>query len=101
MAKPKLLSDRQIQKALPELQGWRLSRGALRCDFKFESFAKALKFVMKVGALAEKADHHPDIDIRYSVVKLALSTHDVGGISDRDFSLARAIDAQSGALKSV
>ncbi|MBK5255462.1 MAG: 4a-hydroxytetrahydrobiopterin dehydratase [Vicinamibacteria bacterium] len=95
MTKPKLLSDAQIRRALPELHGWRFSRGALRCQFKFESFAKALRFVAKVGAMAETADHHPDIDIRYCVVKLALSTHDVGGVSDRDFSLAQAIDRQS------
>jgi len=101
MPKPKRLSEAQIRKALPELEGWRYSRGALRCDFKFESFEKALRFVMKVGRLAEEADHHPDIDIRYSLVKLALSTHDVGGISDRDFSLARAIDGQSTASKSA
>ena len=97
----KALSKSQIQKRLPELQGWRVSRGALRCEFKFESFKRALQFVTKVGALAEAADHHPDLDLRYCVVKLALSTHDAGGISDRDFDLARAIDAQSAARKSV
>ena len=95
MARPKRLSDAQIRKALPALHGWRFSRGALRCEYKFESFSKALQFVVKVGGLAEAADHHPDIDIRYCVVRLALHTHDVGGVSDRDFSLARVIDGQS------
>ncbi len=93
--KIKALSSNQIQKRLPELHGWRLSRGALRCEFKFETFKKAMDFVVKVGAMAEEADHHPDIDIRYSVVRLALSTHDAGGISDKDFSLAGAIDGMS------
>ena len=51
--------------------------------------------------MAEEANHHPDIDIRYSVVKLALSTHDVGGISEKDFALAAAIDRKSVARKSV
>jgi 4a-hydroxytetrahydrobiopterin dehydratase len=101
MARAKLLSNAQIVKALPELHGWRFSRGALRCEFKFESFKKALQFVAKVGGMAEAADHHPDIDIRYCVVKLALSTHDAGGVSDRDFSLARAIDGQSALRNSV
>ena len=53
MARPKRLSDAQIRKALPALHGWRFSRGALRCEFKFESFSKALQFVVKVGGLAE------------------------------------------------
>jgi 4a-hydroxytetrahydrobiopterin dehydratase len=99
--KTKALSTTQIQKQLPELQGWSLSRGALRCEFKFESFAKALQFVNQVGALAEQADHHPDIDIRYSLVKLALSTHDAKGITEKDFALARAIDGQSKLQKSA
>ena len=98
-AKLKALSDSEILKGLTQLQGWTFSRGALRCEFKFETFKKALQFVAKVGGMAEDANHHPDIDIRYSVIKLALSTHDVGGVSDRDFSLARAIDGQSAARK--
>ena len=99
--KPRALSRAEIESRLPELEGWTLSRGALRCEFRFESFQKALAFVVRVGAMAEKADHHPDIDIRYNLVKLALSTHDVSGISGRDFSLAAAIDARSKARKSV
>lgn len=100
-AKPKALSQTEVLKRLPELHGWRLSRGALRCEFKFETFKKALQFVARVGGMAEEANHHPDIDIRFCVVKLALSTHDVSGISDKDFSLARAVDGQSAARKSV
>ena len=100
-AKLKALSSPQILKRLPELHGWKFTRGALRCEFKFETFPKALEFVARVGGMAEEANHHPDIDIRYCVVKLALSTHDVGGVSDKDFSLASAIDSRSGAPKSV
>lgn len=103
MAKSKIkaLPDAEVRKRLSELHGWRLSRGALRCEFKFESFKKALQFVNKVAGLAEDAVHHPDIDIRFNVVKLALSTHDVSGISERDFSLARAIDNQSIARQAI
>jgi 4a-hydroxytetrahydrobiopterin dehydratase len=103
MAKTRLtkLSETDIRKGLSQLHGWRYSRGALRCEFKFETFKKALQFVARVGGLAEDANHHPDIDIRYCVVKLALSTHDVGGVSDRDFALARAIDGQSAARRSA
>ncbi len=99
--KLKVLTVAEIRQRLPELHGWTLSRGALRCEFKFETFPKALQFVARVGALAEAANHHPDIDIRYRVVKLALSTHDVGGISEKDFALAAAIDRKSVARKSV
>ena len=99
--KPKVLSTAEIRKRLPELHGWTLSRGALRCEFKFETFPKALQFVARVGVMAEEANHHPDIDIRYSVVRLSLSSHDVGGISEKDFALAAAIDRKSVARKSV
>jgi 4a-hydroxytetrahydrobiopterin dehydratase len=99
--KLKALSISEIRRRLPELHGWRLSRGALRCEFKFETFPKALQFVARVGNLAEEANHHPDIDIRYCVVKLALSTHDVSGISEKDFALAGAIDRKSVAAKAV
>jgi len=99
--KLKALSGAEVRSRLPELQGWAFSRGALRCEFRFESFKTALAFVVRVGEMAEKANHHPDIDIRYSLVRLALSTHDVSGISDRDFALAAAIDGKSRASKSV
>lgn len=97
----KALSNSAIKEKLPELHGWTLARGALRCEFKFETFKKALDFVSLVGALAEEANHHPDIDIRYCTVKLSLSTHDVGGISEKDFALAAAIDRRAVASRSV
>ena len=101
MAKLKALSKTEVMKRVTELEGWRVSREALRCEFRFESFKKALQFVNKVAGMAEEADHHPDIDIRYSLVKLALSTHDAGGITEKDFQLAKAIDRLSSVRKSV
>lgn len=99
--KTKALAATEIRKRLPELHGWSLSRGALRCEFRFESFKQALQFVGRVADLAEAADHHPDIDIRYSLVRLALSTHDAGGITEKDFSLAGEIDRLSVPHKAV
>lgn len=99
--KPKALSLSEVRKRLLRLRGWTLSRRALRRRFRFETFPEALHFVARIGALAEKADHHPDIDIRYRVVRLALRTHDVSGISLKDFSLAAAIEKESRAKKSV
>jgi 4a-hydroxytetrahydrobiopterin dehydratase len=100
-SKTKALAVPVIRKRLAELHGWTVSRGALRCEFVFEGFKEALQFVNRVGDLAEAADHHPDIDIRYSRVRLALSTHDAGGITEKDFALAAAIDRLSVVRKAV
>ena len=94
-----MLTASRIRKELAGLPTWKLSRGAIRRQFKFRDFRQALSFVNRVGELAEAANHHPDIDIRYSRVRLALSTHDVSGISMNDFDLARSIDAAFGRLE--
>ncbi len=60
--------------------------------FRLRSFASALAFVVAVGGLAERVGHHPDIDSRYHRVPLALTTHDVGGLTEQDFALAAAVD---------
>lgn len=87
------LTDSQIDEALARSPGWtRIGDAIVRtCDFP--SFAAAIAFVNAVADLAEAADHHPDIDIRYRRVTLALTTHDAGGLTRRDFALARQIDA--------
>jgi 4a-hydroxytetrahydrobiopterin dehydratase len=86
-----VLSLAAINEALTDLPGWELSDGALVRVFSFSDFREAMSFVNSVAALAERAGHHPDIDIRYNKVKLALSSHDAGGITERDFSLATEI----------
>jgi len=97
----KALSEAEIARRIPTLAGWKHMRGAIRRTFVFTNFVESLRFVNKVGRMAEAANHHPDIDIRYSKVTLALSTHDVGGISKKDFDLAASIDARSGGRKRV
>lgn len=87
----KLLSA-EITGRLKAIPDWRLENGALARSFSFSDFLEAMKFVNSVAALAERAGHHPDIDIRYNKVNLALSSHDAGGITERDFSLAAEID---------
>jgi len=75
------------------MAGWDEKDGALHRDFRFATFAGALAFVNEVGALAEAANHHPDIDIRWNLVTLRLSTHSAGNVvTDRDHALAAAID---------
>lgn len=86
------LEDDAIQRRLGALDGWRRDGPAIRKSFRFADFAGALRFVNRVGDRAEALDHHPDIDIRFDRVHLALSTHDAGGITARDFELAGEID---------
>jgi 4a-hydroxytetrahydrobiopterin dehydratase len=85
------LSSEAITHRLAALPDWRLENGALARSFSFTDFREAMSFVNSVAAVAERAGHHPDIDIRYNKVQLALSSHDAGGITEKDFSLAAEI----------
>jgi len=91
MATIKTLDSIEVQQQLASLPGWRLDGGALVQDWKFADFKEALAFVNRMGALAETANHHPDIDIRYNQVRLALISHDAGGLTKRDLSMAKQI----------
>ncbi|HEX4155173.1 MAG TPA: 4a-hydroxytetrahydrobiopterin dehydratase [Acidobacteriaceae bacterium] len=86
------LSDSEIQQALSGLGGWSLEGGELVQQRTFADFVAALHFVNHVADLAEQAGHHPDIDIRYNRVRLALVTHDAGGITANDAAMARKIN---------
>ena len=89
-----VLSDAEVQAALapPDGPGWELVGGRLVKLVTCDGFVGALAFVNEVGQLAEQANHHPDIDIRYNRVTMALVTHDSGGITQLDLDMARAID---------
>jgi 4a-hydroxytetrahydrobiopterin dehydratase len=78
----------EAQSRLVGLSGWKIEVGELVRTFTFKDFVASLHFVNQVGELAEKAGHHPDIEIRYNRVRLALSTHDAGGLTQKDFDLA-------------
>jgi 4a-hydroxytetrahydrobiopterin dehydratase len=86
------LPDSEVQSRLTTVPDWQLESGELVRTFLFKDFRASLAFVNKVGDLAESAGHHPDIDIRYNKVRLALVTHDAGGITQKDFDLAAAAD---------
>lgn len=90
---PKLLSDDEIQSRLKELKGWKLEGKQIRKQVEQKNFVAAMGFVTSVALLAERANHHPDIDIRWNKVTLLLSTHSAGGLTENDFNLAKAIDA--------
>jgi 4a-hydroxytetrahydrobiopterin dehydratase len=86
-------TDAEITRHLGELPGWRREGDAICKTFDRHSFRGAIAFVGTLSELAERADHHPDIDIRYGRVKVALTTHDEHGLTGRDFALARQIEA--------
>jgi 4a-hydroxytetrahydrobiopterin dehydratase len=88
-----LLSNEQISSELSHVKGWRLSGKEITRTFELPDFVRAMGFVQSVALLAEKADHHPDIDIRWNKVTLTLSTHSAGGLTEKDFRLATSIDA--------
>jgi 4a-hydroxytetrahydrobiopterin dehydratase len=90
---PRTLDEAALAAALARLRGWRNTERAIEKTYHFADFRAALTFVNRVGELAERQNHHPDITIHYSEVTLALSSHDAGGITSRDVKLAEAIDA--------
>ena len=87
------LSDLEIQRALGGLNGWSRRGDALMKTFTFPRFADGIAFVDRIAIAADRMNHHPDIDIRYTKVAISLSTHDAGGITDNDIKLAQEIDS--------
>jgi 4a-hydroxytetrahydrobiopterin dehydratase len=88
-----VLTDDQVDAALPDLNGWEREDGALRRSVKFPGFLSGIEAVRRVAERAEEKDHHPDIDIRWRTVTFALVTHSEGGITDKDVAMAHDIDA--------
>lgn len=93
---PSLLSEPEVQDFLDDHLGWDLHGKEIIRTFEFEDFNAALGFVTRVGLKAERLFHHPDIDIRWNKVKLALSTHSEGGITEMDLDLATFCDKAAG-----
>ena len=85
-------SEAEITAALSGLPGWVREGDEIVKRFERPSFADAVAFVVRVGFLAEAADHHPDLDLRWRTVRVALTTHDAGGLTARDFALAEAVE---------
>jgi 4a-hydroxytetrahydrobiopterin dehydratase len=85
------LSEQEIQEHLKALTGWKYDGKVLAREFEFANFQEAFAFVTRLALMAEKANHHPDIDIRYNRVRVVLVSHDAGGVTNRDASLAAEI----------
>ena len=85
----------KIQTSLSALPQWHRAGAIISRTFEFKDFPAAMDFVNAVATLAEQSQHHPDIDVRWNKVTLALTTHDAGGLTEKDFALARQCDALS------
>jgi 4a-hydroxytetrahydrobiopterin dehydratase len=93
MGKPAKLSKQKIEQALAELNGWRRDRTTLTKEFTLSSFTGAARFITRIAPIANRMDHHPDLQLhRYKRVKIMLTTHDAGGITQKEFDLAAKID---------
>ena len=89
---PELLMPEAARTLINEVPGWELKGDKIERVVGFDGFLQAIDFVNRLAAVAEEQNHHPDIDIRWNKVRLVLSTHSAGGLTDKDFTLARKID---------
>lgn len=101
MAKPvttRPMAGADIEQALAGLTGWKTARNgeAIRKTFTFTDFSEAFGFMSRAALAAEKMNHHPDWSNAYKTVKVSLSSHDVGGVTERDLALARAMNRIAG-----
>lgn len=88
-----VLNADEIREKLKFLPGWKRIKGEIVRETAFKDFVAAVSFVNQVAAKAEAAGHHPDIDIRYNKVRLALVSHDAGGLTQQDFDMAASIES--------
>jgi 4a-hydroxytetrahydrobiopterin dehydratase len=86
------LSREQVVVRLGGLPGWAGGAAGIHKTFTFPDFRSAIAFVNRVAGAAEELDHHPDIDVRYDRVRLFIVSHDAGGVTERDFRLARRVE---------
>ena len=96
MADRQKLTEAEVRARLAEIPGWELAEGKLEKTFRFASFVQAFGFMSSVALVAEAMNHHPDWTNVYNRVTIALNTHDVGGISALDFTLAKRIEELAG-----
>ena len=90
------LTDAEISAGLTKLSGWSRKGDTIEKSFTFKAFQDGIRFVDRVAVAADAADHHPDVDIRYTTVKMSLSTHSAGGLTKKDLALAAEIDKLKG-----
>jgi len=91
--RPRRLDEAALAAELARTPGWQRQGQEIRREFRWATFGEAMAFANRVAELAERHDHHPDILVNYSRVTLTLTSHDAGGLTDRDFRLAGQIDS--------
>ncbi len=89
------LSPDDVRSRLSDLPGWDGDEGGIAKRFELADFRAAVAFVVRIAFEAEAADHHPDLDIRYDKVRVALVTHSAGGITDKDLDMARRVELEA------
>ena len=87
-----LIKQSELKDRMKKIPEWELEKNQIERTFEFDDFVDAIDFVDRVAEVAEEEDHHPDIDIRYNKVRLTVSTHSKGGLTELDFNLAERID---------
>ena len=88
----KKLGAEEIKTWVASQSGWKYKGNAIRKEYKFPSFRDSIVFVNRIASIADDLNHHPDIDVRYNKVLLTITTHDSGGVTEKDLSLAGKID---------
>jgi 4a-hydroxytetrahydrobiopterin dehydratase len=88
----KTYSEETIQSELKDLKDWQFINNGIEKKFKFLDFTQALGFIVQVGVMAEKRNHHPELFNVYNKVTIRLTTHDANGVTDKDIDLAKAIE---------
>jgi len=87
-----LIKQNELKQRMKKIPEWELEKNHIERTFEFDDFTDAIDFVNAVAEVAQEEEHHPDIDIRYNKVRLVLSTHSKGGLTELDFNLAERID---------
>ncbi len=90
-----LIKTADLKDRMKKIPEWELEKKHIERTFEFDDFADTIDFVNAIAEVADEEEHHPDIDIRYNKVRLVLSTHSKGGLTELDFSLAERIDTLS------
>ena len=88
-----VLSDTEINERLSSMEGWEYESNAIHTALEFENFKDAFSVMTRIAFEAEKLDHHPDWSNVYNTLNISLSTHSEGGVTEKDFELAKTIDA--------
>jgi 4a-hydroxytetrahydrobiopterin dehydratase len=91
--RPAALAPKEVELRLASIDGWQLEAGKLRREFQFANFIEAFGFMTRIAMIAEKMDHHPEWSNVYNRVKVDLTTHDAGGVTELDFALAAAMNS--------